>query len=653
MKHLFVLTGTFCWLLCLIPHGWQQACFGLLAGLFLFFRFRRKWMPLLLWGFCFCLFALHPFYRQDISRPPQAGLYEIVSVRSKYVIARHENGQQVLVYDQPEAVRGDQLKLNTFEKIHSLKNESLFSFEDHMAKRGIVWQAALKEPLEYIPADSLPARVSAFIARHPQSRVLRLFLYGLHHEDMQPFYLRLGFGVCAFAGLLQGFLQRWVNRPQTSLVCALFLAVHGFLFTWNLSMFRLLVFFVMRFLVPGWEARWLAQILCFLLFVPWAASEFCFVLPLLLSFCTRMEPDHRVQKALTLTLLAGLQILYFRSLSWFSLMGFSWMRRLWAAGYLLSLVLLLCPVPLPLADLFCQELPSLMELSFHGEFVWWMKLAFFGTLGFVLHSRRRLRALALAAVMALYPVSFVLDPFFHFYMLDIGQGDCMVAVLPWKQSAILIDAAGHTSRDNAAQIIVPFLQAKGIRSLDAVILTHEDMDHSGAAPGVLEAIPAKKVITNTSPDRDLDFPVTFLLEEREAADENDRSLILWLEYDEFSWLLTGDASSEIEKQLIQKYELHADILKFGHHGSATSSDPAFLKAVSARIGLVSCGYQNRYGHPSLQALQQAEMLSMNVLDTPGMGSLHFMSLKGHLLIQSGRGYFSWLPARVQASRTVP
>lgn len=651
MKEVLVLSALCIWGMQLIPVYWLRILFAALCGLFFLLRFRSL-KPFGLFALCACLFLFHPFVLQDHTSNPRPGLFRVVQVRKSYVIAENEHKEKAVVYEAQDLAFGDQLELEEFERIHSLKNESLFCFEDYLNQKGIYYSAVSFRPESVVPSKTLQARLYRAIQDHPQAEVLRLFLYSLSGDDVQPFFLKLGFGLCAFGALLRSILQRWLTLEQSSLLCAVLLGAAGFLLTWNLALFRMVIFFLARAILPKWEKRWSLQILVFLWFVPYGAAEFGFVLPVLISLVQRMEPGFLMKKALNLCLLCGMQILYFRSLSFFSLIGFGWMRRLWAACFVLALVQLFIPFPLGLSAFLETGLPSLMEVSLHGEFVWWMSLLFFFSLFRVLLSRKKNRALLLFATLLLYPVSLNLDPFFHVYILDIGQGDCSIIRTPFNRQTIMIDAAGHLSRDNASEIIIPFLQAKGIQKIDTLIVTHNDLDHAGAVPSLTDQFCVEQVITPDNTQEKTDFPLEFLLTQREAADENDRSVVTHFAYDGFTWLFPGDASSEIELQLLKQYDLQADILKLGHHGSSTSSDPRFLKALQPTIGIVSAGYQNRYGHPSLETLIHTDQQGINVLDTPSMGSIHFFSLKNHLFVQSARGYVSHIPRSGMHSQRV-
>jgi competence protein ComEC len=111
---------------------------------------------------------------------------------------------------------------------------------------------------------------------------------------------------------------------------------------------------------------------------------------------------------------------------------------------------------------------------------------------------------------------------------------------------------------------------------------------------------------------------------RERQDNpNEASLVLLVTYGNVRILLTGDAEAGEEDWLVRRYgdALRADVLKVGHHGSATSTTPAFLAAVSPRVALVSVGVANDYGHPSAAVMQALEESGAQVLRTDYEGTI--------------------------------
>ncbi|HEX4512188.1 MAG TPA: DNA internalization-related competence protein ComEC/Rec2, partial [Polyangiaceae bacterium] len=219
--------------------------------------------------------------------------------------------------------------------------------------------------------------------------------------------------------------------------------------------------------------------------------------------------------------------------------------------------------------------------------------------------------------------------------VDVGQGDAALVDLP-DGSAMLVDGGGIVGSplDVGKRVIAPLLRARRRDALALVVLTHPHPDHFGGldaglagvrvaelwdtAQGEREGVGgayanvlARARLQNTHIARpaeicgthviggariDVLAPCPAALPERPP---NDNSFVLRVAYGKRAFLFVGDAEREEEAELVQRYggALRADVLKVGHHGSKTSSTPAFVAAVAPKIAVVSCGIRNRYGHP--------------------------------------------------------
>ena len=213
-------------------------------------------------------------------------------------------------------------------------------------------------------------------------------------------------------------------------------------------------------------------------------------------------------------------------------------------------------------------------------------------------------------------------------MLDVGQGDSTLIIYPHHKLTILVDTGGNMSVDMAKTIIIPTLRAYGISSLDALILSHGDYDHAGGALSLLEQFPVHQVFLNSGSNNALEEQLLHYLDSSKIAykqvseatwkikgetlyflnrrweqNENQDSLVLFLPFRSYFFLMMGDSDQEVEEELLSRYALEADILKVGHHGSRTSSSLSFVEEVSPHICLISAGSGNRYGHPHTETLQ--------------------------------------------------
>lgn len=245
--------------------------------------------------------------------------------------------------------------------------------------------------------------------------------------------------------------------------------------------------------------------------------------------------------------------------------------------------------------------------------------------------------------------------------LDVGQGDALL--LRDGPHAVLIDGGGWRRGDPAARILVPTLDALGVHRLDAIVLTHPDVDHCNgldalgpylevaevwAAPGWAEACAAAVVTRRGRSWRplwrgerervgrwrlDVLWPPPAL---RGRMTSNGRSLVVRASAGAKAGLsgvapptvlLAADIEARTEAELVRWARatpgatLKADVLKLAHHGSRSSSSRAFLQAVAPRWALVSAGVGNRYGHPHGEVLDRLEVAGVRVLRVDRSGQV--------------------------------
>ena len=196
--------------------------------------------------------------------------------------------------------------------------------------------------------------------------------------------------------------------------------------------------------------------------------------------------------------------------------------------------------------------------------------------------------------------------------INVGQGDS--TLIRYQNKSYLIDTGGNLHMDLATQCLIPYLRSQRIYKLDSVFITHYDFDHYGA----LESLKSNFIIDNIY-DYNSVFPIqkgplkfinlnSFWNESTE--NENDKSLVLYLDFCKKKFLLMGDAPSSIERQIMKKYSITCDILKVGHHGSKDSSCLEFLKYVKPEVAIISCGKHNKYKHPNDETIERLEQLKI-------------------------------------------
>ncbi|HET7096216.1 MAG TPA: ComEC/Rec2 family competence protein, partial [Casimicrobiaceae bacterium] len=216
--------------------------------------------------------------------------------------------------------------------------------------------------------------------------------------------------------------------------------------------------------------------------------------------------------------------------------------------------------------------------------------------------------------------------------------------------------------DAGGRIIAPYLRATGIDRLSALIVTHQDTDHSGGALSVMQVVPVGWLASSLPADHAInsrrggDGGSAFRCEAGQrwtwdgvrfdvlqpTADDyttprlkpNDLSCVVRIESEHGSALLTGDLEARGELELVRRDAglLESDVLVVPHHGSRTSSTAAFIAAVSPKVAIFTPGYRNRFGHPRPDIVARYADAGVRTYRTDYDGALTFVFAPGRSLL---------------------
>ena len=240
------------------------------------------------------------------------------------------------------------------------------------------------------------------------------------------------------------------------------------------------------------------------------------------------------------------------------------------------------------------------------------------------------------------------------YFIDVGQADSIL--VRTGDDNMLIDAGNNED----GPLIVSYLKELGVEKIDYLVGTHPHEDHIGGMDDVIKSFNVETylmpdVLSTTKTFEDVldalysknlsyevpeekkiynlgDASIEVIYVGEEGGDLNDASIVLRLTYGGNSFLFTGDATSKVEKQILNK-DIKSDVLKVAHHGSNYSTTSEFLDKVNPEYAVISVGKNNSYDHPSLTTLEKLNKRGIKTYRTDEDGTIIFTSDGSNITVQ--------------------
>lgn len=278
----------------------------------------------------------------------------------------------------------------------------------------------------------------------------------------------------------------------------------------------------------------------------------------------------------------------------------------------------------------------------------------FGAVGLLIVGGYRLRALAVAAAVAMLAVvpgilaELTGPETTRIDFIDVGQGDATLVEAP-DDTTILVDGGGQPlGRDPGLTDVVPYLRHRGVDRLDAVVLTHPDYDHYGGLSATIRPFEPGHFIAGADvtddqidglatemhtagariwhvDDRHVvatdDFDIRVTRPDLDDAGDNDRSLVVTLEFAGARIVLPGDLEATGEAWLADHHPGPAALMKAPHHGSNTSNTPALLDHFRPAAAVASAGRHHHFGHPDQQVVDRYDDRDIDLFRTDRHGAV--------------------------------
>ncbi len=393
-------------------------------------------------------------------------------------------------------------------------------------------------------------------------------------------------------------------------------------------------------------------------------------LSLLLSLCSFPILCFHFNEYHLLSFLFSCLFVYMAKQFLLPIVVFSLVCGLFFSNWQLNVGLLICEKILQYLELLLSFLGKLSFLRIQtGQIATWqLLLALFLVFCWLALLTERRDSLKYCLLLLIFYSSFFwgkyINPVGTFAFVDVGQGDALFIQLPFHRGNYLIDTGGRlqfttekwqtqtATVSNAARTLLPYLKSKAVTKLDCVFITHADADHMGDLAELSEKVKIKKLVFPEGTDKKKSFSkvraklaakgtltsaiiavqtvlakevqLTAIAPSVAGTGSNNDSLVLYGSIKKTTFLLTGDLEEAGEKALISSFpDLTADVLKVGHHGSRTSSSAPFIQQFQPAISVISCGENNRFGHPHEEVIKTLQNNQTKILRTDQLGMIYY------------------------------
>ncbi len=553
--------------------------------------------------------------------------YEVCNKRYRYLLYTNQD----LVLDSEIVISGSFTKL---------EDQYGFFTVNYAAKRrqeGIYYAISSEEIAVRKEGRSVRARLQKRIQRienETQRALLNRMLLGIYSQsNVNTFLFDYGFsltGILAFLEMfLQYFLDREMRNPILIGVCIVLCLVYHF----PILLMQYLLYHVLEWKNVRTDIRIGITASVILIAYPGSYQNPSFLIPTLYRVWKHFMPNQKMERSLCLF---HLQSILFHQINPIAAMLYNTIRPYLGFAWIISFLYVMSGqiVFLHMLNVISNVTNYLSIFVLPGSILGF-GLPFYLAL-LLCFRKSRYRTLQWYVLFFVFFVFGFFHPFAEVTFINVGQGDSILLRAPCNQENILID----TGKPSQYRRLEALLDAKQIHRLSALVITHDDSDHSGNREEIVRKYrPAERIESHHEVWKTK--RMTLLdLNRIENDDLNQSSLVELVRMNGLVFLLMGDADEGTEKAILKEYgALHCDVLKLSHHGSKTGTSEDFLNQVRPQFAIVSAGDYSLYHHPSPETVQKLLQRHIPYWNTKEEGDITFISLPFHfnlLITASGK-----------------
>lgn len=587
----------------------KEKCFfsGILICTWIYYRRTKD----LSWLFALLLFFMAGMPRSDASFP---AFYtgRVIKITRQYLYVKNGLTNVLVRYTGEPPLLDSIISYDgEYRPLEPTPHFFAFDFGRYCLRQGIYYEIKPNKISICQESHSLRGRLQKRIEHHPDHDQLASILFWQRTETDEGagIWISLG-GILFFTRfLLQTFL---CEKKMKIIECALCILLCWLYHAPYILVQRLLLNVLWLKGIKG-RPRIGIGYMCGLLLFPHLVHSPAFLFP----FLYRLLSKNKIKLLFYMMLIQGCLFQYCNPLA---LCLYRFLLPLHGLCWLLALLRCLFPVPFHTFVSLLQAVQSaLTPFCLYGSPLGF-GLPFFILLclQFKKHADEK-RILTLL----LYLLTGLFHPFAEMITIDIGQGSSVLFRAPLQQANVLLD----TGPPSAYTKLKAMLDAKGIRRLDALVISHADSDHSGNRDALLKEYTVIQLLEEHIPSYKSGPLLFYDLNPLSNADENQSSMMSWTRFNGLSILFPGDGDQISEKAVLDLYpRLSVDVWHAAHHGSKTGNSDELLDHIRPRLVLISAGRHNHYQHPSKETLQRLLKRHIPYFNTAEEGDMAIVAL---------------------------
>jgi competence protein ComEC len=588
--------------------------------------------------------------------------FRVIEQSQNYIIIENKNKQRFISYEIIGPIGTIFESETVFKELSRMNYPGLSEFADYLNNKGVFYEVKFKR-IDIISStkDYRNLIIDYLLVDHPFSKpFLKLILFS-DRIGNEEFYNKLKdlsilhlFVISGFhINVLHGFLKKILNRfIKNELIIILLIIPYLYLLDFSIPSLKAFLFILLnilstKFFNKSIDRLTILTIVGFglLLLNPSSLKSYSFILSMLaslnLELITKIKIKSKILKNLiisSLMFVGIVPIILFINyeINMLAIIFNLMMSVIIPPIYLLSYSSLIFRFLQVLMIPIIASFEQLTDLIFNYRI-----MAIFGKPSFVfiavyyfnyylllinfeLNNIANVLKLSLiqSLILAFQYYKPYLFPTSLVAFLNVGQGDSILVITPYAKEAILVDTGGSKFFEVSKSRTIPYLKSLGIKKLDYVIITHDDFDHNGSLPYLINNFNVCEVVDGQNFEKvafmkNLNYGSGYL-------DDNNRSAVLIFEINKKVFLLTGDIDSSVEKNLNFDDYPKINILKVAHHGSRFSTSKEFLETINPDIAIISVGLNNIYNHPHPSVMERLTSKGVSIFRTDKDGTIVFI-----------------------------